>query len=263
MSFSSYIKLLKPTTQAVDFTTANIGGAKTANQALPANVHEIMFRMAVSPDETLTQYGKSFVGNSHSTEALEASRIFLLNALDDWGVNTDTATAQGHSSGDDDGKFVRFAGFDSNGDAIALEALLDGDDIVATANTLTSLQSAELRDQATGALIAAERDILISRGATLLGIIPAGYYCATSEFDIWLPATLNDTTIADNAETAPSGASWSRPRTVASGLSVANSGVLTAGAAQGIWYRWTLPQAAKPRFDIQVVISVYGESFLV
>lgn len=256
MSFSSSdLKLYKPTVPAVDFSTADIGGAKTTNLASPANLNEICFLMPVD-ESAQVQYAKAFVANDNAEDSPTAVKVWLANALDDWGVNETTGAAQGDASGDDDGKFVRFYGHDSTGEPISLDVLLDEDEVVATGDVLTKLQSVELRDQSTGELVAAAADIVIYRNATALGVIPAGAYTATSEFDVWLPATLNDTTTAATAAAAPSGSSFSRPRTEATALSVANSGVLTAGSAQGVWYKWTLPADTKSRGDIQVILGI-------
>lgn len=257
MSFSSSdFKLYKPTTQAANFATATIGGAKTSTQASAANISEICFLMPVDPVSALTQYAKAFLGNSNATDSPTAVKVWLKNALDDWGAFTTTGAAKGDASGDDNGKFVRFLGHNSTGDPVALDVNLSGATVVGTGDNLTKLQSVELRDQSTGALVAAVKDVTIYRNATILGVIPAGAYTATSEFDIWLPATLNDSTTAATAASAPSGSSFTRPRTEAAGLSVANAGVLTATAAQGVWYKWTLPANTKSRGDIQVVLGI-------
>lgn len=258
MSFTSAsLKLFKPSIQATSFTTPNIGGGPSANEALPANISEIMLQMPVLPSSDRTQYAKCFLGNTDDSEAPTAAKIYLANALDDWGDNNSTAGAKGDVSGDDDGKFVRLYGHDTNGDALSLDALLDGDNVALTAGTLAKLQSVELRDQSTGQLAPAAHDVIIYRGGgTELGKIPAGAWSATSEFDIWLPATLDDTTTAATPTTAPAGSSFSRPRTAETAIAVANGGELTAEAAQGIWHKWTAPAAAKARRDIQIIFGV-------
>lgn len=262
---ANWVKLYKPSVQAVDWTTANIGDEISANEANKNLLSEIFFSMPsyASGGGTRIQRAKMFALNTHETEDLTGGKVYMPNAFDDWGVNDLTVAAQGDASGDDDDKFIRFLGHDTNGDPIALEVSLSGNTIVPTSNSLTKLQSAESRDDLTGEYAALEHDVNILRGGvTNLGKIPGDFYTGTGEFDIWLPSTLNDDTTAANAETDPSGASWSRPRTLLTALDIANSGVLTAGAAQGMWQRWQLPETTKPRFDLQVLIAVAGASFL-
>lgn len=256
MSFSGGdLKLYKPATPAIDFTTSSIGGAKSANLASAANLSEICFLMPVD-DEDQVQYAKAFIANDNAEFSPTAVKVWLKNALDDWGENDVNAAAQGDAAGDDDGKFVRFFGHDTHGDPVSREVLLDEDEVMPTSDTLTKLQSVELRDQATGALVAAAADVKIFRNSTLIGVIPEGAYSATAEFAIWLPASLNDTTTASTAASSPSGGSFTRPRTELAALSVANGGVLTAGTAQGIWYKWALAANAKSRGDVQVILGV-------
>ncbi|MFA5505784.1 MAG: hypothetical protein WC314_19915 [Vulcanimicrobiota bacterium] len=262
---ANWLKLYKPSVQAVDFSTENIGGAISENEANQNMIGEIFFEMpSLAADGGVnTQIAKLFALNTHETEDLTNGKIYLPNAMDDWGANDQTAAAAGHASGDDDDKFIRFLGHDTNGDPIALEVSLSGDTVVATSNSMTALQSVEARDDTSGELTATAHPVKVLRGgATELGFVPGGYYTATSEFDLWLPATLNDTTTAADAATDPSGASWSRPRTLSTAVAIANSGVLTAGAAQGVWQRWQLPERTKPRWDLQVLIAVAGSSFL-
>lgn len=266
MSLNSYIAHYKCSSPPADFTTTPIGGAISVNTINSALLEEVLFKMSSAAEGggDRTQRSKFFVKNTHSTEPLTSAKIYLPLSLDDWGTNDQTVAVQAVNTDDDD-KFVRFKGHDTNGDPIQLDVNVDGTTMAATSSTYTAFQSCEVRSQSTGELAAVTSGNILSiyrNGATKLGEIIEGFYFASSEFDIWLPATLDDSITATDAGTDPSGVSWSRPRTEATALSVANSGSLTAGSAQGIFVRWTLPETTKPRSVIQIPIMVIGDDAL-
>jgi hypothetical protein len=264
MSLQAYLEQYKCENPAIDGTTTPIGGGIDEEAPVTGTtLNEVLFRQSAQPagGSVREQRAKWFVKNSHPTEDLQEGKIYLANGLDDWAINNTTFGVQS-TSVSDTGLKVRAIGNDTNGDPIQLETNVNGTTLVASADTLTALHSAELRDQATGVLQPGAGGIRISRGGSLvLGEIPPGHYSATNEFKIWLPASLNDTGTATDTFTNPSGASWSRPRTVETALAIANSGTLTAEAAQAIWLLWSLQPGTRPRFDLQCVIGVYGSDF--
>lgn len=263
MSLAAYLKLKKPAAPATSFADEDIGGGPSANLVSGAILNEVFFRMSSEPasGSARVQRAKVFVANDHPTEDLQDAKIYLANALDNWGSNNQTVGIQSTATADT-GQKCRFIGLDTNGDPIILEANVSGTALAATPDQLTRLDSVEIRDQATGVLTTLEGAGRIYRGGSvLLGEVPPSYHGASSEFDLWLPASLDDTTTSLDAGTDPDGVSWSRPRTVETAVSVANGGVLTAGSAQGVWQRWTLRPGTNPRFDLPIVIGVYGADF--
>jgi hypothetical protein len=105
--------------------------------------------------------------------------------------------------------------------------------------------------------VAAAGNITVTRGADL-GVIPAGYWSATSEVEFGLEATLGTSATTADAATAPTGISFARPRAEADGTALA--GQLAAGSTQQVWWRWTLAEQARASADIQVVLRWSGET---
>lgn len=266
MSLNSYIKAYKCATPPADFTTSTIGGGPSATEINAGLLEEVHFKMssALSGGGDRVQISKYFLKNTHSTEPLTEAKVYLPLSVDDWGVNDTTAVVQGVTTDDDD-KFVRFIGHDTAGDPIQYDVNIDGTNQAASSDTLTAFQSWECRSQSTGALTAVSagnRLDVYRGGVTKLGSLLELYYSGSSGFQIWLPASLDDTTTTVDAATDPSGASWSKPNLESAAISVANSGSLTAGAAQGVWSKWTLPETTKPRSDIQVLTGLIGDDTL-
>jgi len=256
---ASQLKLKQATTMPADFTTSNIGGAKTTTVISGGTVGEVHFTMgsALLGAGSKIQYSKFFYINENATDDLSDAGIWLPNALES-AAGLDTWSFESTSINDDNTKKVRFLGYDLNGDPYQEEVLCDGTDLVTTTNPFDERHRAEVRNASTNALTALDGTGTLYQDVDEIGEIPAGYYSATAEIDIWLPATLNDTGTAADAATAPGGSSFSRPRILETGLDVANSGVLTATAGQGIWSRWTLAERAKPSVDVQVIVAIQG-----
>jgi hypothetical protein len=264
----SHLKRVASTVRAADFADEDIGGALTDTELTGTTVGETLFEMPStaegSGDGSRVQYGKEGIANTHPTDNLINAKIFFPNFLADWGSGTDTVVLTSSSEDDDDTKFARLFGFDINGDPIVLEVALDGTAEAVSLDLMSDLQRVTIHEDDVDndyPLVATAGTLTITRGNdTVLGEIPAGYYSATAEIDAWLPATLNDTTTADDPATSPSGASWSRPRNIASALAVANGGELSAESKQGIWLRLTVKEGMPPSYDVEYLPAIYGHA---
>lgn len=261
MALKDYAKQYLSGNPAASFTTSPIGGAIAATEVTGNTVNEVFFRMSSEPagGSVRTQRQKHFIKNTHPTEDLTEAKIFLANSLDDWGAFTDNVSVVSTNEDDMDIK-TRFIGEDSDGNPIQIESNVNGLTSVPSVSQLTDLHSVESRDQATSILQPSRGALRIYRGATLLGEQPQGKWSASSEFKFWLPASLNDSGTATDASTDPAGVSWSKVRTIETALSVAG-GTLGAGDAQGLWTLWTLQAGTRPRYDLQIVMGVYGTEF--
>ena len=255
------LKRKAATTIAEDFSTTNIGGAMSSTE-LTGAIAETLFEMpstAVGSGlGSRVQRGKEFIHNT-STDDLASARIYFPNFLADWGAGNDTVgLTPAHE--DDDGKIVRLVGFSSVPSPASLSVTLGAEGVqVFSSDLLSDLQRVTVHDPVTNELVPLAADLIVKRGnGTLLGHIPAGYYSGTAEIDAWAPGTLNDTTTAATAASDPSGAAWTRPRDFASGLNVANSGTLTAGAAQGYWLRLTVKEGLSPNPDLEYLPTIEG-----
>lgn len=257
------LKLAEASVMPVSFSTASIGGAKTTNIINGSSVGEVHFPMgsSMAGGGSKIQRSKLFY-ISESSDDLTSSKIFLANALDTVAGNDEWRFVSDNAADDDsdDGITYRGIGFDTAGDPLQEEVVGNGTSEVLSLADFSVRGRVESRNNLSGELQPMAGNGTIKKGTSAIGTIPAGYYSATSEVDIWLPSTLNDTATAADAASDPSGASFSRPRTFAGGLAVANSGTLTGGSGQGIWSRWTVPEEALPSGDIQVVIAIQGDT---
>lgn len=257
----SQLKRKAAATIAEDFSTTNVGGAMSATE-LTGAIAETLFEMpstAVgSGDGSRVQCGKEFIHNT-SDDDLAAARIYFANFLLDWGAGNDTVGLT-PSHEDDQDKVVKLVGFSSVPGPAVLSRTLGASGVqVFTGDLLSDLQRLTVHDSDTDDLVPLAGALLVKRGnGTELGAIPAGYYSGTAEIDAWAPGTLNDTTTAATAAADPAGATWTRPRDYASGLLVANSGTLTAGAAQGYWLRWTVKEGLGPNPDLEYIPTING-----
>lgn len=250
---------------AADFTTANVGGGPTGPVLTGNVVGETLFEMAGNEDGSglgdRVQRGKEFIANENPTDDFANAVIWLPNALDDWGAGSDTITFQSDNPLDDATKKARAIGEDINTDPICLETALGGVTETPSIDVLTWLSRVTLHDSVSDALVPAAGNITIRRGnGTILGIIPADYFSATQEVDIFLAGTLDDTETIATAGVDPLGATWSRPRTLAAAISVANGGLLTGGSAQGVWLRLTVREGIKPSVDVEYLPAISGQA---
>lgn len=259
----SDLKMYQATTMPTSLTApTNIGGVKSATQITGGSIGEVHFTMssALVGGGDKVQRSKYFYGNDSAADDLTSAVIWLPNALDDSAAGNFTTSDVSSSASDGSGKKVRRLGYDQTGAAVQEEQVLNGTSEVTGSQQFSDVHRREIRNSSTGALEAAAGSITHKRNSVTQGETPAGYYGATSEIDIWLPSTLSDSSTAGDAGSDPTGASWSRPRTFATGEAVANSGTLTHGQAQGIWSRWTLKERAKASADVQVITAIQGNT---
>lgn len=255
------IKHYQAQTMAANFTTSNIGGAiNTGAQIQGSILSEVFFTMAsaTAGGGAKVQHASSHIKNTNATDSMTSGLAWLANALDD--VASDgTASFVSSSADDDSTRKVRILGLDDAGTPTQEDLSLNGTSTVTSLTSWSAIHRVELRLVSGGALAAAAGDITVTRDADL-GVIPAGYWSATSEVEFGLEATLGTSATTADAATAPSGISFARPRTEAGGTALANSGLLAAGATQQVWWRWTLAEQARPSADIQVVLRWSGET---
>lgn len=255
------IKHYQAQTMAANFTTSNIGGAiNTGAQIQGSLLSEVFFTMAsaTAGGGAKVQHASSHIKNTNATDSMTSGLAWLANALDD--VASDgTASFVSSSADDDSTRKVRILGLDDAGTPTQEDLSLNGTSTVTSLTSWSAIHRVELRLISGGALAAAAGDITVTRDADL-GVIPAGYWSATSEVEFGLEATLGTSATTADAATAPGGISFARPRTEAGGTALANSGLLAAGATQQVWWRWTLAEQARPSADIQVVLRWSGET---
>lgn len=250
------IKGYKAATMGATLTSPSpIGGGISANEFTGASIGELLFKMT-SSGSAQTQYEPFHIKNTHATDSLQSAVVYLKNALSALGSNG-TASVVSSSSSDNNSLKVKLIGLDASSNWQTEEITLNGTTTVNGTATWSVIERAELRNVSSNALTNATGDITISRGSTI-GIIPSGYQSATAEIEIGLEGSLNTSTTTTNAGTAPTGITFSRPRTAATGISIANAGTLPAGSNQQGWLKWTLRAGALPSSDIQSLITVNG-----
>jgi hypothetical protein len=240
-----------------------VGGAISASE-VGGTIGEI-FHVRTAPageeGETLYQYKKSFVANDNADTDLTNAVLFLANALDDVGAEGEgLVSATSTSADDDDTKYIRVIGEDDEDDVITEEIALDGTDEVTGASTFYKVFWVELRLVSSGALTTAAGDISIEVDGVEIGIIPAGQNCALGIVGIGLEDSLDDTNTTANAVTAPGGISFSKPRTAGTGLAVVNSGELSYGSAQGVWWKQAVEGGLVPAGDLTVCLDWEGNT---
>lgn len=253
--------LYQSATMGTSFTTATIGGATSSTPITGGTVGEVLFTMGSSilGGGDKTQYEKVFVANTNASDDLTSSVVYIKNSLDIV-VSNNIPAAVSTSASDDTTAKITVIGLDSAGAPQSEDIRLNGTASVTGFLTFSKIHRVELRNYISGLLQLANGDITISCGATALGIIPTGYKTATAEIDIGLVATLDDDGTTTTPIVAPSGISFTRPRTVATGLSVANAGTLTHAKGNGVWVKWVLAERANPSADVEVILSISGST---
>lgn len=239
------------------------GGAIGATQITGSTIGEVFFTMAsaASGGGSKVQYSKVFWFNDHATDDLSSAKVYIANALDTPAAGNNLMSGLSSSASDNTTKKLRWIGEDSAGDPAYEDTTMNGTtEVTGAAQFNANLAAVELRLVSGGALTTAAGDITIKKNGTTLGIIPAGYSSAICEVDIGLEAALDDTATTTNPGTAPGGITFSRPRTYAGGLAVANSGVLTAQSGQGVWVKWTELEERLSSPDLQIVFAIQGDA---
>jgi hypothetical protein len=207
----------------------------------------------------LTQHAKVFGYNANlSSQSIYSALFWLRNSLDLLPGNS-TLIFFSDSASDDTTRKVRVLGKDSGGVAVQEELTLNGVTPVTTVTVWSKVSRVELRLVTGSALTNSIGSIAVrsSTGPTTLGYIPVGRNSATGEIDIGVENVLDGSTTIATAAAAPSGVTFSRPRTAASGLS-AIGGTIAAGSGQGIWVRWILEELSKPSLAAQVALVFTG-----
>ncbi len=255
----SDLQIFSSAVRASDFTTANIGGAKGSSQITGSVLGEIFFMMEspLAGGADLLQYAKVGYYNANASTALQRATVWGVNFLDTLDAAS-PITATGTNAEDGSTKKFRVIGFDASGNPQQEERLLNGTTAVTTLLTFGVVDRVEVRDATTGLLTPVTGDVMLTAGTQALGMVPSTFKTATAEISIALAATLNDSGTTSTAATAPSGYTFSKPRTRAGGLAVANSGILTALAWQAIWCKWRLRAQAKPSEDVEIGIAIAG-----
>ena len=256
---SSDLQLYKSATMAANFTTATIGGAISGTLITGGTIGEVLFTMGsnLPGGGNKVQVEKIFYKNTNTVSLLTQSAIFILNALTTVGT-AGTVQLVSSSTSDNSTYYVRINGFSSGTNAQLEQITMNGTTAVNGSATWSSIVRAENRLVSSGVLSAANGNITVTRG-TVLGIIPAGWRTAISEITIALAGTLNDNGTTTNASTPPS-LTFSNPSSYATGISVANSGTMNPGDAQGVWIQWTLPEQTNPSEDIDCVLVLQGNT---
>ena len=238
------------TTNLPNNDAGTLGGAiNTANQITDWQMGKLITSPIFSnPDGGAEKeyFGKCHIKNINATYDLLDSVIWIDNILTDPSA-TGTLKITTTGVGDNDTKYCRIIGEDNGGTPTFENVILPatpGDVYSTTQWLLNRRLVVELRSVADNSLTLSSSDIYIIRG-TVLGKIPEGRYDASGRIDIGVEATLNDSTTTINRLTAPSGITFYRANE-SNALSVANSGVLTAGAYQSVWVRLTLHDGALP-----------------
>ena len=249
------VKFYQAASMPVD-ETSPVGGACSAVEITGATVGEIFPSLVANAagGADKTKYSKFFVKNTHGTDSGFTFKAYIRNALDNVSA-AGTVTAVSSHSSDGNTKKLYITGEDGSGTPQSEEIVLNGTSTVTGVKNFGKIYKVEIRLVSSGAKTTAAGDITITRGSAL-GILPAGYSHAHAEFNIGLPATLNDTVTTTNVNTAPAGISFSRPNSSGEALSFASSGTLGPGDAQGVWVQYTLADGALPLLDLTDVIVV-------
>lgn len=258
---ASDMKLIEATTMPASFSTASVGGAIGSTEISSATVGQVHFTMAsnASGGGAKVQYSKIFDKNNHATDTVNNYVVWIENAIDTLGT-ANTISFASSSASDDSTKKMTVQGFSSGGAAQTEDVTMNGTSTVTTSLSYTGRVRCILRLVSTGATSNAAGDITATFDASTVGVMPAGLYSLTGEIDIALEAALDGSATIADASTAPSGPTFTRPRTQAGGLTTdAGTGTLEAQEAQGIWSRWTLPELMLPYSSIQCSIVGYGE----
>lgn len=259
---SSELKLYGSAAITTD-DTSPVGGAINAADEITGGAVGELFDSAPansSGGADKTHYQKCFYKNTNAVDNLSNAVIFILNGLIA-SLTNGTVSAVSTSASDGATKYIKVYGFDAAGAAQTETITLNGVTPVSGSLTfiLAGIWKVELRLVADDSLVVAAGDITIMRGIAL-GIIPVGYYSATAEIEIYLPATLNDTGTSTNRITPPGGSSFSKAFSESSSLNVANAGTLTASASQGIWLKRSIKAGLGATTDIEIVLRLKGTS---
>ena len=260
----SDLQLYTADTMATNATATNIGGGPGTPLISGALPGEIFYTMPSDPGVDQDQFAKVFYANDNAASDLSDAKVWIENSLDAGPSGNYFTEIVPSSPADNASKRARIVGENSSDTPDFERVTLAGASSVFGGTMMARLITVELETSAspTDAPVRAfaDDDILIRRNGVTVGKIPAGFSSATAELDLWLPSTLNDTSVADDPASEPTGASWSRPRTYEGGADVANSGVLTHEMKQGVWLRWRQRAGRLNSGSVDVVLGLSGVS---
>lgn len=256
------MKLKEATTMGTSDSTTSVGGAVGSTLISSATVGQVHYRVSAnaSGGGDLVRYSKIFDVNDHATDDIDSYGIWMSNSIDTLGT---AATIQfvSDSTSDDSTKMITVIGKSSGGSPQSENVTMNGTTEVTTTLTYTGRVRWILRNSTTKAVTTAAGTITGSFSASTVGVIPPGMFSATGEIDLGLAASLNDSATIATPLAAPSSVTFSKPRVSGSKLVVdSGGGTLTAGDAQGIWSRLTLPELMQPWSQTQVSIKGEGDA---
>lgn len=252
-----------PTTAYSPTPTPSIGGARGSTVLLGTSISELLVVMAaaLAGGGARSQYAKFFVYNPATSDDLIGTTINRCNSLDDAPSSDFVPSVQSDSASDGTSLKARFIGLNTLGQPLQSERIMAGTTLAAAADHFSKLHAVEFRAVSSGVLTAPVGTVTVRGDSTVMGIQPAGYYSMTSEVKIAMSATLDDEATADDAATAPGGYTFTKPRTIATGIACPNGGVLTHLTGWGGFMEWTVDEARKPSPDLQVLLQVDGSTF--
>lgn len=246
------------TTIPTALTTTTVGGAISAT-AFTGSLGQLIFAATAEAfgGSDVVFYTKFFVKNTNATDSVSDYGIWIANALDT--ISSPSTISMASSSvSDSSSKSVILRGFASDGTPQQETVALNGTSTVVSTLTFLGRVRPNVVNSSTLASVATAGDLTFTAGSEI-GICPAGYTGASSEVDIGLASSLDDTATITNATTAPSGVTFSRPRVEASKLVFdGGAGVVAAGEAQGIWVRVTLVDGMLPTQPVDLVFRGKG-----
>lgn len=243
------LKLYQATTMPTSLTApTSIGGAISANQITGGAVGEALFTMPAGGSPQ-TQYTKVFFKNTHGTDTLSNAKIYIANACIAGDSGNYTHSLQSTSASDTG--TCRVIGEDSGGSPASETITMTGTTLAAGATTFSTHAAHVLSTPAVGT-------ITIRRNGNVIGYIPPGRSSAVSEIDFGVEGSLNDSTTTTDASTAPSGISFSRPSTYATGVAVFGDD-LAPGDRQGIWLRWIQQENRPTTTDVEIALEIAGD----
>jgi len=254
--------LLYATTNVPSSDTGTLGGAiDLTNEIADDDFNKIITTLLadIAGGSTRYRYGKTHYYNNHASIDLTDAKIYIPNLLDN-PATAGVITFASSSASDNSSFLIRMYYEDGTGWATE-DIAMNGTSFVSSSASPLALQPirVDFRTSA-GVLTTCNGNISVYRGATLLGIIPAGFSSATGEVEIFVATSLDDTVTTTDRTTAPGGASWSKPKTYDTGSAVANSGTLTFGTNQAIWYKFTITDGSYPHDEMQIITRIGGKT---
>jgi hypothetical protein len=250
--------LLKCANVAIDFTTANVGGAKTGTVIHGVLFGEVFFTLSANqfgPDTV--EYGKLFVGNQSLTgQALSISLWFLNGGKQMTALDYPSIIPTG--TGETYPKYITWDGYVSGvfqqSKMLFNMNLLDQ---VFAIEQFTTLTRATLRNQADDAIVPADFDIQVWANGVQKGIIPQGGSCCNFDISMGIGATVNDSQTISLASVAPSGVTFSNENAY-DGADIVIPGLMP-GDGWPLWLKWDLPDGCAGSRVVEIWIGLNAD----